>query len=72
MSLIQIPQEDHPVYISLETSRTTGFRKWADVHQPMSDQPPARTTPQGADHAVMTLPEQPYRPWVIPGVGTAF
>jgi hypothetical protein len=64
------------MYISLATSRTTGFRKWADIHQPTGDQP-ART-PQGSlpppvfDHSVTPLPARPYRPWAIPGVGSAF
>lgn len=64
------------MHISLETSRTTGFRKWADIHQPISG-PPARTTPPaplGPDDAATTAtPAEPLdRPWVIPGVGTAF
>jgi hypothetical protein len=65
------------MYISLEMSRTSGFRKWADVHQPIGNEP-AETTPpsspsQDPAHAMPTPSVRPdYQPWLIPGVGTTF
>jgi len=64
------------MYISLEASRTGGFRRWADIHQPIGSTP-AQTTPpssplQNPDNAVKTPPAPLHRPWLIPGVGSAF
>jgi hypothetical protein len=76
LSSIQIQQEACLMYISLETSRTSGFRKWADLHQPISSKLARRTPPasanQDADNAVKAPPAPLHRPWLIPGVGSAF
>ena len=64
------------MYISLADSCAKGFRKWADTHQPDDsndgdDGKSARavTAASDLDHAVMAPPEQPYRPWLVPGTG---
>jgi hypothetical protein len=67
------------MFISLETSRTSGFLKWCDSHKPASnddDAPgggkPIAVRPPVLDQTMIVPPEQPYRPWQMPGVGTAF
>ena len=61
------------MYISLNDSRTKGFRKWADTHQPQqdgkagSDDGSAAVVVPVPDDAVPT--EQPHRPWLVPGAG---
>jgi hypothetical protein len=54
-------------------SRTSGFRKWADAHDPRIGG--ARTVAGDAaaipvpDQPVTTPEEQPHRPWLVPGKG---
>jgi hypothetical protein len=66
------------MYISLRESRANGFMKWFDAYQLLS------TTKDddgdvaigdaiaiaglNSDYAVMTLPELPHGPWLVPGV----
>ena len=61
------------MYISLKNSCSKGFKKWADAHEPQSQAPvgdePVADDP-GLDSGVMTPPEQPHRPWLVPGAGT--
>jgi len=68
------------MYISLNDSRTSGFRKWSNDHPPNNnnddddnrggampiaiDEPPCDE--RGA------VEEPPHRPWAVPGVGGAF
>jgi hypothetical protein len=60
------------MYIYLKDSRAKGFRKWADTHQPDGkggrDGSAAVVIP-ALDDAVLTPPEQPHRPWLVPGAG---
>ena len=64
--------------ISLADSRASGFSKWTIACQPGSnddDQPggatPIAITAPDLDDPIIALPEQPHRPWIVPGVGTA-
>jgi hypothetical protein len=65
------------MYISLKDSYAKGFRKWADAHQPeirndlraSGENRKAAASPD-QDNLVVTLPEQPHRPWLVPGAGT--
>jgi hypothetical protein len=57
-------------------SRTSGFRKWSEAHDPKI--PDARAVAGEAavipvpalDQPIMTPEEQPHRPWRVPGAGT--
>jgi hypothetical protein len=57
-------------------SRTSGFRKWADAHDPkIADVralagDAAATSDPDPDQRVTAPEEQPYRPWLVPGKGT--
>lgn len=57
------------------SSRTSGFRKWAAIHEPMKiNKADGQTTVAGVDTAaddllVGTLDQQPHRPWLVPGTG---
>jgi hypothetical protein len=64
------------MHISLADSRTSGFKKWSDDHQPGTDTDedgragqvrpslPSAGNPQA-------MPEPSHRPWRIPGTGTS-
>jgi hypothetical protein len=62
--------------ISLADSSARGFNKWCETHDSgRKDERDAgagdiATSDQNTDHAVMTPPERPHRPWFVPGVGT--
>ena len=62
------------MYISLKDSIAKGFRKWADTHQP-GDEKCGRGGGSAAlvipapDDAPLIYPEQPHRPWLVPGAG---
>jgi hypothetical protein len=64
------------MYISLRDSYTKGFKKWSDAHQPeikndarAGERYAVVAADPGLDNRVMTSPEQPHRPWLVPGVG---
>jgi hypothetical protein len=64
------------MHISLAYSCANGFNKWCETH----DAGREGHSPAGADDmvfpdpdadpAVMAPPEQPHRPWLVPGAGT--
>ena len=61
--------------ISLDASGADGFKKWSIAHPPSSnddDDPPGGATPivPALDEPIMAPPEQPHRPWLVPGWGT--
>jgi hypothetical protein len=66
--------KDNLLYISLADSQKNGFNKWCEAHDAN------RTSDQGGaadigpdpdfDSGIMTPPERPHRPWLVPGVGT--
>ena len=68
------------MYISLAESRAKGFRRWSDAHPPGgndNDSNVARLdalagADLGTEDAVMTPPEVPHAPWLMPGVGDTF
>lgn len=56
-------------------SKISGFRKWAEIHDPQTiDKPPtgakegAIASPDG-DQAATTPDQRPHRPWLVPGAG---
>lgn len=62
--------------ISLADSSANGFNKWCDAHDAGRDKD-SRTevdndivADQSLDDPVMTPPERPHRPWLVPGAGT--
>jgi hypothetical protein len=64
------------MYISLKDSCANGFKKWADTHQPEIKHDLLASGGNGLaaassdqDSLVVTSPEQPHRPWLVPGVG---
>jgi hypothetical protein len=64
------------MYISLKDSCAKGFKKWADAHQleikydlRASGSNGLAVASSHQDSLVMTSPEQPHRPWLVPGVG---
>jgi hypothetical protein len=62
------------MYISLKDSRAKGFRNWADTHHPDDgkggrDDGSAAVVIPAPDDAVLTHPERPHRPWLVPGAG---
>jgi hypothetical protein len=64
--------------MSLPESRANRFTKWSiayrlgsnDDDQPGGAAPIAITAPD-LDDPIIASPEQPHRPWLVPGVGTA-
>jgi hypothetical protein len=70
------------MYISHQRSGPFGHKKWVDVYQPeVEEQTIGKDVRAGAgdgvvakdpdlDDTVITPPEQPHRPWLVPGVGT--
>ena len=65
------------MHISLSESNKNGFNKWCAAHDG-GCQDDGRPGVGGAiviagqdlDQAVMAPPEQPHRPWLVPGAGT--
>ena len=65
------------MYISLKDSCSKGFKKWADAHQPEIKNDRGAREGNGLaaagpdqDNLVMTSPDRPHRPWLVPGGGT--
>lgn len=60
--------------ISLADSWANGFNKWCRAHDAGGDKDSkpddVSVAGQAVDDAVMTLPERPHRPWLVPGAGT--
>jgi hypothetical protein len=58
--------------IFLNASGATGLKKWSIAHPPSSND--AETSIAIAvpalDEPIMAPPEQPHRPWLVPGWGT--
>jgi hypothetical protein len=61
--------------ISMNT-RTSGFRKWSEAHDPkiagalaVAGEAAIISTPE-LDQEVTTPEEPPHRPWLVPGAGT--
>lgn len=56
-------------------SRTGGFRKWAEIHEPAKADKAPTAVNNGAiaaadgDQAAKTPDQQPHRPWLVPGAG---
>jgi hypothetical protein len=56
-------------------SRTSGFRKWADAHDPRIAGAPsvaddsAVISATDPDQPVTAPEEQPHHPWLVPGAG---
>jgi hypothetical protein len=56
-------------------SRTSGFRKWSEAHDPkiagaraVAGEAAVISAPE-LDQRVTTPEEQPHRPWLVPGAG---
>lgn len=68
------------MYISLIESRAKGFRRWSGAQRPHSNDDAdviARVdalavAASGGGYAVMTPPDRPRAPWLVPGVGNTF
>jgi hypothetical protein len=58
--------------IFLNASGANGFKKWSIAHPPSSndDETPIAIAVPALDEPIMTPPEQPHRPWLVPGWGT--
>jgi len=61
--------------ISMNT-RTRGFRKWSEAHEPKiaaaraaAGEAAVIAAPK-VDQAVTTPKEQPHQPWLVPGINT--
>jgi hypothetical protein len=57
-------------------SRTSGFRKWSEAHDPkiadaraVAVEAAVISAPE-LDQGVTTQKEQSHRPWLVPGAGT--
>jgi hypothetical protein len=72
------------MHISLKDSRSKGFMKWSEACRPEIDgiDKDARANEGGRgvaadsdlnnpnrDNRVLTVPERPHRPWLVPGAG---
>jgi len=64
--------------IFLSASHIGGFRKWPIIHSPANhnDDPAGGATPvalptPATDERIVASPEQPPRPWLVQGVGSA-
>ena len=60
----------------MDISRNSGTKKWPDAYQPKinKDIRADEGDSEGAadsdiDDRVMTSPERPHRPWLVPGAG---
>jgi hypothetical protein len=76
-SLPENMRKEGLMYISLKDSCTKGFKKWADAYPPETKNDFRASGGNGVaaaipdhDHVVMTSPERPHRPWLVPGAGT--
>jgi hypothetical protein len=73
-------ERNTPMYISLMESRAKGFRRWSGAHRQHSNDDAdgiARVdalavAASGRGYAVMTPPDGPRAPWLVPGVGNTF
>ena len=62
------------MHISSEDSCTKDFSKWRDVYRPESAKDVRADEDDGDvagdnDNRVMSSPERPHRPWLVPGAG---
>ena len=50
----------------------TGFKKWSIAHPPSrnDDETSIAIAVPALDEPIMSPPEQPHRPWLVPGWGT--
>ena len=58
--------------IFLNASGANGFKKWSIAH-PLSsndDETSIAIAVPALDEPIMAPPEQPHRPWLVPGWGT--
>jgi hypothetical protein len=69
-------QKRTPIMGISMNSRTSGFRKWSEAHDPkiasaraVAGKAAVISTPE-LDQKVTTPEEQPHRPWLVPGAGT--
>ena len=58
--------------IFLNASGATGVKKWSIAHPPNSkdDETSIAIAVPALDEPIMAPPEQPHRPWLVPGWGT--
>ena len=57
--------------IFLNASGANGFKKWSIAHLPSSnDETSIAIAVPALDEPIMAPPEQPHRPWLVPGWGT--
>jgi hypothetical protein len=58
--------------IFLNASGANGFKKWSIAHPPSNndDETPIAIAVPALDEPIMAPPEQPHRPWLVPGWGT--
>jgi hypothetical protein len=58
--------------IFLNASGANGFKKWSIARPPSSndDETSIAITVPALDEPIMAPPEQPHRPWLVPGWGT--
>jgi hypothetical protein len=58
--------------IFLNASGANGFKKWSIAHPPSSndDETSIAIAVPALDEPIMAPPEQPHRPWLVPGWGT--
>jgi hypothetical protein len=64
------------MYIFPRDSCSKGFKKWSGAHQPQINKDVRAGEGYGVtaadpdlDNRVMTSPERPHCPWLVPGVG---
>jgi hypothetical protein len=62
--------------ISMNPPKMSGFRKWAEIHEPTKIDKAPTGADQGGVIAVAdgyqgarTPDQQPHRPWLVPGAG---
>jgi hypothetical protein len=69
-------QKRMPIMGPSMNSRTSGFRKWSEAHDPkiavraIAGEAAAVISAPDLDKGLMTPAEQPHRPWLVPGAGT--
>ncbi|MGA7262841.1 MAG: hypothetical protein WA709_15965 [Stellaceae bacterium] len=63
--------------IFLNASGANGFKKWSIAHPPSSNDDdavdgatPIAIADPAIDEPIMAPPDQPHRPWLVPGWGT--
>jgi hypothetical protein len=69
-------QKRTPIMGISMNSRTSGFRKWSEAHDPkiadaraVAVEAAVISAPE-LDQGVTTQKEQSHRPWLVPGAGT--